>query len=102
MKLERLETLVDALLEERKGLREDLAKFESRLKKFAEENDLSRGSEEFVRTLDDLRRRLSETEASNQKFVRDRNLVKERLGQVLNRLDLIEAKLLEQRSLTAT
>ncbi len=98
-KLERLETLVDALLEERRGLREDLRKIEGRLKKMGEESSTARPGEDFMKNLDDLRRKVAETEALNQKMARDRNQVKERLGAVLGRLDMIEAKLLEQRSL---
>jgi hypothetical protein len=100
-KLERLEMLVDALLEERRGMREDFRRIEGRLKKNSEESDASRGSEEFVRSLDDVRRKLAESEAVNQKLLRERGQAKERLGMVLNRLDMIEAKLLEQRSLAA-
>lgn len=100
-KLERLETLIDALIEERRGLREDLRKIEARLKKMGEESSAARPGEDFMKTLDDLRRKAAESEALNQKMQRDRNHVKERLTAVLGRLDMIEAKLLEQRSLAA-
>jgi hypothetical protein len=97
-KLEKMEILVDALLEERRGLREDLRRIENRMKKLGEETVATQGGEEFLKSLDDLRRKLAESEAVNQKLLRERGMVKDRLSQLLGRLDLIEAKLLDQRS----
>ncbi|GMV64504.1 MAG: hypothetical protein KJ050_00560 [Candidatus Omnitrophica bacterium] len=98
-KLERLEILVDALLEERRGLREDLKAIEARMRSLGKESHASEvNGEEFMKTLDDLRRKLSESEAANQNFLRERSQVRERLEQLLARLDMIEAKLLEQRA----
>jgi hypothetical protein len=92
-KLERLEILVDALLEERRGLREDLKAIEARMRSLGKESHASEvNGEEFMKTLDDLRRKLSESEAANQNFLRERNQVRERLEQLLARLDMIEDK----------
>jgi chromosome segregation ATPase len=98
-KIEKLETLVDALLEERRGLREDMRKIEIRLKKMGDDPHHIAG-DDFVRSLDDLRGKFAESESINQKLQRERGQVRERLLQILNRLDLIEAKLLEQRTMT--
>lgn len=99
-KLEKMEILVDALLEERRGLKEDLRRIETRMKRLGEESTPTQGGEEFMKSLDDLRRKLAESEAVNQKLLRERGMVKDRLSQLLGRLDLIEAKLLDQRSST--
>ena len=93
-KLERLETLVDTLIQEKKGLLADLAQVE---KHSASEPRSSGQNDSLVRNLEETRRRLAESEAANQRLVRERNLVKERLTNVRNRLDQIEGKLLENR-----
>lgn len=92
-KLGKLETWVDALLEERRALKEDLGVIQEGLK-----NGEGEGQINLAQPLNDLRRKLAETEAVNQKCQREREMVKSRLGQLRDRLDLIEAKLLEQRS----
>lgn len=98
-KLERLEIFVDALLEERRGLREDIKAIEIRLRNLDKESHTSDiAGDEFMKSLDDLRRKLAESEAANQNFLRERGQVRERLEQLLARLDMIEAKLLEQRA----
>jgi len=93
-KLERLETLVDTLIEEKRGLQADLEELE---KHSDSESKKSGQNESLVRNLEEARRKLAESEASNQRLTRERNLVKERLTNVRNRLDQIEGKLLENR-----
>lgn len=93
-KLEKLEMLVDALIEERKGLLADLAEIKRGGGAAPEATDQT---EVLSRNLEEVRRRLAESEAANQRLDRERNLVRDRLTNVRNRLDQIEGKLLENR-----
>lgn len=96
-KIEKLETLVDALLEERSGLRADLKK----IREHSKTSDPSGKADASNQALDDLERlraRLADTEATNQQLIRERNGVRERLTQIRNRLDQVEAQLLEKRA----
>ena len=93
-KLEHLETLVDTLIEEKKGLLEDLKELD---KPAGSDSKSESGNDTLLRNLEETRRKLAESEAMNQRLSRERNLVKERLTNVRNRLDQIEAKLLEKR-----
>ena len=97
-KLERIETLVDALVEERNGLRADLRKISSPAKTPGSTKEGGRETGDLLRSLDGLRTRLADSEAGNQKLIRERNQIRERLTQIKDRLDQVEAKLLEQRS----
>ena len=97
-KLERVETLVDTLIEERNGLKSELKRIEKQRRGAPEADDANLEGEDLFMALDDLRSRLAESEAANQKLVRERNQVRERLGQIKSRLDQVEARLLEQRS----
>jgi chromosome segregation ATPase len=97
-KLEHIETLVDALVEERNGLRADLRRIGSQVKTTGSTREAGRDTGDLLRSLDGLRTRLADSEASNQKLVRERNQIRERLTQIKDRLDQVEAKLLEQRS----
>jgi len=99
-KLERLEVLVDALLEERNSLKKELRQFERPRKKTAATGNPETLAEGSLKSLETLRTRLAESEAENRKLMRDRNQVRERLEQIRNRLGQVEAKLLEQRSTT--
>ena len=92
-KLEKLETWVDTLLEERRTLKEDFRAIQERIQDGDGEGEI-----DLAQPLDDLRTRLAETDAVNQKYQREREMIKSRLRQLRDRLDLIEAKLLEQRS----
>ncbi len=93
-KLEQLETLVDTLLEEKKGLLADLGESD----KATQSDSKSSGqNDNTARNLEESRRKLAESEAANQRLTRERNLVKDRLTSVRNRLDQIEGKLLENR-----
>ena len=96
-KLEKLETLVDALLEEQNGLRahlENMRDHSQSSDKAGEANVSGKMMDELER----LRSRLADSEATNQQLVRERNGVRERLTQIRNRLDQVEAQLLEKRS----
>ena len=93
-KLERLETLVDTLIEEKKGLLADLGELDTPTDPDSKD---SGQNDNLVRNLEEMRRKLAESEATNQRLTRERNLVKERLTSVRNRLDQIEGKLLENR-----
>ena len=93
-KLERLETLVDTLIEEKKGLTADLEQME---KESGSESKTSGQNDSLVRNLEEARRKLAESEATNQRLIREKNLVRDRLTSVRNRLDQIEGKLLENR-----
>lgn len=95
-KLEKLETLVDSLLEERSGLRADLKKSRERSKS-ADSSGNPEESGQMHDELEQLRARLADSEASNQQLARERNSVRERLTQIRNRLDQVEAQLLEKR-----
>ena len=95
-KLQKLEILVDGLIEERKSLRNDLRKLEDKLRNETSSSD-SLLQDDFIKTLEDLRSKLGKSEATNQKLQREKNQVKDRLEQIRERLDLIESRLLEQR-----
>jgi chromosome segregation ATPase len=100
-RLERVETLVDALVEERNGLRADLQKIGSQSKTTGTKAGAGQDTGDLLKSLDELRTRLADSEAANQKLVRERDQIRERLTQIKDRLDLVEAKLLEQRSAAA-
>ena len=93
-KLEYLETLVDALLEERNSFRADLQQIDRQRRK-PEQGEAE--DDELIRTLEEQRSKLAASEAANQRLVRERNLIRDRLTLIKNRLDQVEAKLLEQR-----
>ncbi|MCA9412283.1 MAG: hypothetical protein H6751_01220 [Candidatus Omnitrophica bacterium] len=93
-KLEQLETLVDTLIEEKKGLLTDLEQID---KESGSESKASGQNDVLVKNLEEARRRLAESEATNQRLLREKNLVRDRLTSVRNRLDQIEGKLLENR-----
>ena len=93
-KLEQLETLVDTLIEEKKGLLTDLEQMD---KESGSESKASGQNDVLVKNLEEARRRLAESEATNQRLLREKNLVRDRLTSVRNRLDQIEGKLLENR-----
>lgn len=98
-KLEKLEVFVDSLLQEREELRSELHRFEVQMKKSARTpNKAGTTEDDLFDSLDELRRRLSDSEATNLQLAREREQIKEKLVHVRQRLDLIEAKLLEQRS----
>jgi len=100
-KLDRLEVLVDALLEERNSLKKELRQFERPRRKTAAGANPETSADGPLKSLESLRTRLAESEAENRKLMRDRNQVRERLELIRNRLGQVEAKLLEQRSTTA-
>ncbi|MCA9416003.1 MAG: hypothetical protein KC917_07025 [Candidatus Omnitrophica bacterium] len=93
-KLEQLETLVDTLIEDKKGLLTDLEQID---KESGSESKASGQNDVLVKNLEEARRRLAESEATNQRLLREKNLVRDRLTSVRNRLDQIEGKLLENR-----
>jgi len=97
-KLERIETLVDTLVEERNSLKIEMGRIEKQQRRATPAEGSRPAGEDLIKALDDLRSRLAESEAANQKLSRERDQVRERLSQIKSRLDLVEARLLEQRS----
>lgn len=100
VKLQRLETSIDALLEEYRSLQSDFDQLKSAMSGPKNEGRPDE-TQAMMRSMEELRKKLGETEAANQQMIRERNHMRERLTHVLNRLDMIEAKLLEQRSMAA-